>query len=132
MTTAEFADYLRRLNAADFDGLGQYLAEDAVLELRSGRAEGRAAAIDLLRKIAARVHGALKADMVLADHDALFADLAIDLRCVEDAPDFSIVPMKAGGHARGRIFALHRFGDDGKIVAIKTAQYGGIEGPIPG
>ena len=129
MNSADFTDYLRAFSAADFDGFGRYYADDVVLELPSGSVVGRAAILDLYRSLSRQVRETLKADIVLADEKALFADIDIEFRCLADAPDFMVAPMKAGEVIRARIFALYGLGPDGKVVSIKTAQYGEIDGP---
>ncbi len=127
MNAADFPDYLRCFSDADFDGFGRYYADDVVLELPSGPVTGRESILDLYRAMSRQVRETLKADIVLADDDSLFADIDIEFRCIADAPDFMVAPMKTGEVIRGRIFALYGLGEDGKVVSIKTAQYGQIE-----
>ena len=131
MNATDFPDYLRRFSEADFDGFGKYYADDVVLELPSGRVAGREAILDLYRKMAGQVRETLKADMVLANEAALFADIDIEFRCIADAPDFMVAPMRAGEVIRGRVFTLYGLGEDGRVVNIKTAPYGDIDGPKP-
>ena len=130
MNAADFPDYLRCFSEGDFEGLGNYYASDVVLELPRDRMVGRETIIDFYRNMRLQVHETLTADMVLANDEALFADVAMEFRCIADAPDFVVAPMKVGEVIRGRIFALYLMGVDGKVVRIKTARYGDLQGPL--
>ena len=132
MKAADFPDYLRCFSQGDFEGLGKYYAGDVVLELPRDRMVGRETILDFYRNMRLRVHETLTADVVLADETSLFADVAMEFRCIADAPDFVVAPMKVGEVIRGRIFALYIMGEGGKVVQIKTARYGDLEGPMPG
>jgi ketosteroid isomerase-like protein len=129
VTEAEFATYLAALNRGDFAAAGAALSDDVVLNLRSGTAMGRQAAVDLLSSLAERLETRLRADMVIADSEALFADLAVEFDCVADAPDHAIAPMRAGQGLKGRLFTLHRLDGEGRIREIKTAVYGAWDPP---
>ncbi|MEO6340978.1 MAG: nuclear transport factor 2 family protein [Caulobacteraceae bacterium] len=130
MNAADFPDYLRCFSEGDFEGLGKYYAADVVLELPRDRMVGRETILNFYRDMRRRVHETLTADMVLANDEALFADVAMEFRCIVDAPDFVVAPMKVGEVIRGRIFALYIMGEGGKVVQIKTARYGDLQGPM--
>jgi hypothetical protein len=129
VTEAEFETYLAALNRGDFAAAGAAFADDVRLALQSGVVTGRDDAIALLTALAARTPARFKADMVILDHEALFADLAVEIDCIADAPDLRIAPMRAGETLKGRLFTLHRLGGDGRITEVKTAVYGAWEGP---
>jgi hypothetical protein len=99
------------------------------LALQSGVTAGRHDAVAFLSALAARTSVTLRADMVILDQEALFADLAVEIDCLADAPDFRIAPMRAGQVLKGRLFTLHRLDGDGRITEIKTAVYGAWDGP---
>lgn len=129
MTEAEFETYLSALNRGDFASAGAAFADDVVLALQSGAATGREDAIALLTTLARRATTRLTADKVIADGEALFADLAVEIDCIVDAPDHAIAPLRAGQTLKGRLFTLHRFDSEGRIREVKTAVYGVWEGP---
>lgn len=129
MDQAEFESYLAALNRGDFAAAGESLSDDVILALQSGAAQGREAAVALLSRLSRRVEARLQADMVIRDAEALFADLAVEFACIADAPDHAIAPMRAGQTLKGRLFTLHRLDGEGRIREIKTAVYGGWEGP---
>ncbi len=132
MNKQEFTDYTRAFSACDYEGYSRYYAEDVVLELGSvGEVKGRQGIVDFYRKMNQSVRETLTIHQVIADEGGVAADLSMEFRAIEDAPDFVIAPMKKGEVIRGGVIALYTL-RDGKVARIRTVRSRPLEGPAPG
>jgi ketosteroid isomerase-like protein len=103
-----------------------------VLELGSvGEIKGRQAIVDFYKAMNRTVHETLTVHQVIADEDGLAADVSMEFRAVEDAPDFVIAPMKKGEVIRGGVIVIYTL-RDGKVARIRTVRSKPLEGPMAG
>ena len=97
MTEADFLRYIGAFNANDFDGFGQFYAEDVVFELGSmKRIVGRAAILDFYREVAAHIDEEVVPLGVLVGPRNLAMYCRTTFTTRVDWPDFEIWPTKAG------------------------------------
>jgi ketosteroid isomerase-like protein len=127
---ADFADYLQRFGAGDYPGFARYYADDVVLELPGQVLRGRQAIVDFYRSMNRSVRESLAVNQLIADEDGIAADLSMQFRAHEDAPDFSVAPMRKGEVIRGRVFVLYTL-QAGRIAHIRVARAAPLEGPMP-
>ena len=131
MTKSEFADYLQHFSAGDSEGYARYYTADVVLELPGQVIRGRQGIVDFYRAMNRSVRETLTINQLIADADGIAADLSMQFRAVEDAPDFSVAPMRKGEVIRGRVFTLYTL-RAGRIAHIRVARAAPLEGPMPG
>jgi len=127
----EFADYLQRFGAADYPGFARYYTDDVVLELSGRIVRGRQGIVDFYRDMNRTVRETLAINQLIADDGGIAADLSMQFRALEDAPEFSVAPMRKGEVIRGRVFVLYTL-RAGRIAHIRVARAAPLEGPMPG
>ncbi len=132
MNKQEFTEYTRAFSNCDYDAYSRFYADDVVLELGSvGEIKGRQGIVDFYKAMNRTVRETLTIHQVIADEDGLAADLSMEFRAIEDAPDFVVGAMKKGEVIRGGVIALYTI-KDGKVTRIRTVRSRPVEGPLPG
>jgi hypothetical protein len=133
MNRQEFTEYTRAFSNCDYDGYSRFYADDVVLWLGSvGEIRGRQGIVDFYKAMNRTVRETLTVNHVVADDGGVAADVDMEFRAIEDAPDFVVAPMKKGEVIRGGVFVFYGLGKDGKITSIRTARSKPLQGPMPG
>ncbi len=131
MNKQDFETYTRAFSAGDYEGYSRFYAEDVSLSLGAvGMIHGRQGIVDFYREMNKTVREILTIHQVVADEGGIAADLSMEFRAVEDAPDFVIAPMKKGQSIKGGVFVFYTL-RDGKIASIRTARSQELRGPEP-
>jgi len=123
MDEVDFREYVARFNERDYEGFGDYYAEDVVFELGDRkRIEGRDAILDFYREVHERVEESLAVEWVAVGDDGLAAELTTEFRATEDWDDFVGGPIREGESIRFVSFVHYRV-DDGRFTRVKSARF---------
>jgi ketosteroid isomerase-like protein len=121
---AAFKAYTSAFSNADFDRFPTFYTEDVVFELGPRPPiEGRQGIIDFYRPMFAKVRETLITHMILCDDTGIALDATSRFTAFEDAPDFSVGPLKKGEYIDVRVFVHYKL-RDGLICHIKVARAG--------
>lgn len=123
MTEADYADYIARFNANDFEGFGRYYCDDVVFNLGEKRQIiGRDAILDFYRDVKSKVQETLDILSVVAGPDTLACHVRTEFYGLEDWPDFIAGPLMKGDtlniESLGFYYLRH-----GKFARILGARY---------
>ena len=127
---AAFREYSQAFSSADVDRFSRYYTEDVVCELAAYTLEGKQGIVDFYREMFKTVRETLTLNRLIADEEGIAADISTQFTAIEDAPDFSVAPLKKGECIRGRLF-VHYTLREGKITRIKVARAGPMSTPQP-
>ncbi len=120
---AEFAIYIDAFNRDDFDGYCRFYRRDVRMSLNGNILLNGA---EEVRAFYARSHRQLRQHIqvshVLADRDALFANLTGEFLALEDCPAFSMGSLSRGDRLISSSLAHYQL-QNGRICAVTTARY---------
>ena len=133
MNKQDFTDYLRAFSTGDYQGYSKFYDENVELELGSvDTIRGRQGIVDFYRAMNRTVRETLTINQVIIDEGGIAADLDMEFRAIEAAPDFVVAAMKKGEVIKSGVIALYTLNKDGKIAHIRTVRSKPMEGPRPG
>lgn len=121
---AAFLAYTAAFSAGDGARFGNYYTDDITLELPSApRLEGRQAVVDFYAAMFERVRESLEVNQLVVDDNGIAADIVSTFTAHRDAPDFQVMPLRAGQAVSVRVFVYYTLAD-GRIAHIKVARAG--------
>ncbi len=118
-----FNAYTRAFSSADLDTAGQFYTDDVVCELSTLTLNGRDGIVNFYKDMFEKVRENLELHRLIADGDALCADITSTFTAVEDASDFAPMPLKKGEVRTVPVFVVYTL-REGKISRIKVARSG--------
>lgn len=123
MNKQDYADYVARFNANDFEGFGRYYHEDAVFNLgEKKRIVGREKILDFYRDVKSKVRETLEILSVAADRDALAVHVRTEFFGLADWPDFIAGPLMKGETLNIESLGYYYL-REGRISRILGARY---------
>ena len=123
MTEADYADYIARFNANDFEGFGRYYCDDVIFNLGEKRQIiGRDAILDFYRDVKSKVRETLEILAVSAGTDTLACHVRTEFYGLEDWPDFIAGPLMKGDSLNIESLGFYYLRDD-KFARILGARY---------
>ncbi|MEU6147468.1 nuclear transport factor 2 family protein [Streptomyces sp. NPDC047081] len=125
-----FQDYLLSFSVANTERFPQFYTDDVELRLPSvGVLRGRETIAAYYDGMFRSVRETLTAHAIVVDEDRLALEATSRFTAIEDAPDFSISPLKRGESVEGDYF-IHYTLRDGRIRRIGIARRGPMRGPF--
>jgi hypothetical protein len=123
MTYEDYADYIERFNANDFEGFGRYYADDVVFNLGDKKQiVGRDNILDFYRDVKSKVRETLDILGVCAGPDTLACHVRTEFYALVDWPDFIAGPLKQGDSLNIESLGFYYL-RDGKFAQILGARY---------
>lgn len=124
---AAFLAYTQAFSAAEYERFAAYYTEDVVLELPSAPPiTGRQGIVDFYSMMFPKVRETLFVNQLAIDRDAIAGDFTSLFTAIEDAPDFSVGPLKKGEAYKVRVIVYYTL-RDGLISHIKVVRGGNVE-----
>ena len=123
MTQDDYADYIARFNANDFEGFGRYYCDD--VEFRLGDKKliiGRDAILDFYRDVKSKVRETLDILAVAAGADTLAVHVRTEFFGLADWPDFIAGPLMKGDTLNIESLGFYYL-RDGRFARILGARY---------
>jgi 2',3'-cyclic-nucleotide 2'-phosphodiesterase (5'-nucleotidase family) len=125
MDEAAFRTYIAEFNAANFDALARYYADDVVFSFNGGLIlNGRDAIVAFYRPFRAAVDETVDIRFLVMNDAHVAVEMATEFRARADYPDFTRGPLKAGDTVRITSFVHYDIGPDGRFAAIRIGRYG--------
>ena len=121
MDRATFDDYVATYNAADWDGLSRFYADDVLFENFGGHRVGPEA-IAFLREIHQGITDNLIPLTIVSDGDDIAMECDDDITALTDLPDLPAGAMVKGDHVVVRTFVLYRTRGD-EFTHIRIAGW---------
>lgn len=123
MTLDDYADYIARFNANDFEGFGRYYCDDVIFNLGDKQQiVGRDAILDFYRDVKSKVRETLDILAVVPGPDALACHVRTEFYGLVDWPDFIAGPLMRGDTINIETIAFYYL-RDGKFSRILGARY---------
>jgi SnoaL-like domain len=124
MDEEAFRRYIAEFNAANFDQLARYYADDVVFSFAGGPVlTGRDAIIDFYRPFRKAVDESVEVRFLVMDDKHVAVELATEFRAREDYQNFTRGPLKAGDMLRIISFVHYDIGPDGRFSRIRIGRY---------
>ena len=123
MTQDDYADYIARFNANDFEGFGRYYCDDVIFNLGEKRQIiGRDAILDFYRDVKSKVRETLDILGVATGPDTLACHVRTEFYGLVDWPDFVAGPLMKGDTLNIESVGFYYL-RDGKFARILGARY---------
>ena len=123
MDETAFRRYIALFNAAHYDELVRYYADDVTLSFADGRTlRGRDGIVAFYRPIHAAVREVLEIEFLLIAGDRIATELYTEFHCVRDFPSFPGRRLSAGEILRLTSFVHYELQDD-RFRRIRVARY---------
>lgn len=125
MDEAVFRTYIAEFNAANFDALARYYADDVIFSFNGGLTlAGRDAIVEFYRPFRKAVDETVDIRFLVMDDRHVAAELATEFRAHEDYDNFTRGPLRAGDTLRITSFVHYDIGPGGRFAAIRVGRYG--------
>ena len=125
MDPATFRQYLSEFNAANYDALVRYYADDVVFSFGHGPTlRGRDAIIAFYRPMHECVRETVEIQFLVMDDRHVAVELATEFRAVKDYDNFTRGPLKAGDVLRLTSFVHYDLDGSGRFRSIRVGRYG--------
>jgi hypothetical protein len=137
MDPTTFREYLREFNAANYDALVRYYADDVVFSFGHGPTlRGRDAIVAFYRPFHEHVKETVEVRFLVMDSSHVAVELAAEFRALKDYANFTRGPLKAGNVVRITSFVHYDLDSSGRFSHIRVGSYGeasksGPAGTIP-
>lgn len=123
VTQDDYADYIARFNANDFEGFGRYYCDDVIFNLGEKRQIiGRDAILDFYRDVKSKVRETLDILGVATGPDTLACHVRTEFYGLADWPDFVAGPLMKGDTLNIESLGFYYL-RDGKFARILGARY---------
>jgi hypothetical protein len=120
-----FRGYIAEFNAANFDALARYYADDVVFCFNGGLTlRGREAIIGFYRPFRQAVDESVDIQFLVMSDKGVAVEMATEFRARQDYPAFTRGPLKAGDVLRITSFVHYDIGPDGRFTSIRVGRYG--------
>jgi SnoaL-like protein len=124
MDETRFREYIAHFNAAHYDELTSYFADDVTLSFPDGNTlRGRDGFIAFYRPIHAAVQEVLEIDFLLIGADKIAVELYTEFHATRDLATFPSGPLTAGDVLRFTSFVHYDLDDDDRFRSIRVARY---------
>ncbi len=125
MRRDEFQAYIDAFCRGDFAGFTRYYADDVRLSLAGGQValRGRDAIAAFYRDVFKRIRESLEVVYFVADGEHVAVEIKTEFTALEDAPDFTVRPLRKGETARIVSFVHYRV-RGGLFTDIRACRYG--------
>ncbi|WP_129790473.1 nuclear transport factor 2 family protein [Sphingosinicella sp. CPCC 101087] len=121
---AAFHAYAAAFSHGDFDRFTAFYTDDVTLQLRAlPPIRGKQAIADFYRAMFPKVREDLLVRKALADDEAIAIDLTSRFTAIEDAPDFSVMPLARGEAVEVDLYVHYRL-RGGLIASIHGVRAG--------
>jgi SnoaL-like domain len=125
MDPTTFRTYLREFNAANYDALVRYYADDVVFSFGHGPTmRGRDAIVAFYRPFHEHVKETVEVRFLVMDSSHVAVELAAEFRALRDYDNFTRGPLKAGDVVRITSFVHYDLDDSGRFSHIRVGSYG--------
>jgi SnoaL-like domain len=125
MDPMSFRAYLREFNAANYDALVRYYADDVLFSFGGGPVlRGRDAVVAFYRPFHEHVKETVEIQFLVMDHRHVAVELAAEFRALKDFDRFTRGPLKAGDVVRLTSFVHYDVNPAGRFAAIRVGSYG--------
>lgn len=125
MNEEVFRTYIAEFNAANFDALARYYADDVVFSFNGGLTlNGRDAIVDFYRPFRKAVDETVEIRFLMLNDEHVAVEMATEFTAREDYANFTRGPLKAGDTVRITSFVHYDIGSDGRFTAIRVGRYG--------
>ena len=125
MDEGVFRTYIAEFNAANFDALARYYADDVVFSFNGGLTlHGRDAIVEFYRPFRKSVDETVDIKFLMINDQHVAVEMATEFRAREDYQNFTRGPLKAGDTVRITSFVHYDIGPDGRFAAIRVGRYG--------
>lgn len=125
MDEEAFRGYIAEFNAANFDALARYYADDVVFSFNGGLTlHGRDAIVEFYRPFRKAVDETVDLRFLMVSDEHVAVEMATEFRAREDYANFTRGPLKAGDTVRITSFVHYDIGPDGRFAAIRVGRYG--------
>jgi hypothetical protein len=120
-----FRAYLSEFNAANYDALVRYYADDVAFSF-GGKLTltGRDAVVAFYRPMHECVQETVSVRFLMASDRHVAVELATEFRAHRDFAGFTRGPLTAGDVVRLTSFVHYDIGDDGRFSHIRVGSYG--------
>ena len=127
MSRERFMAYIDAFNRDDYSTFDQYYAEDVVLVIAGKRElKGHQAILDFYREVKAQTQRTIQVNRYISTPDRIAVELESEFLALQDLPDFTAGPMKAGGRIFINTFVIYEL-VGGKFSRIRSAEYRKID-----
>ena len=124
MDEATFRTYIGHFNAARYDELVRYFADDVTLSFPNGTTlEGREGIVAFYTPIHAAVQEILEIDFLMIGADKIAVELYTEFHAKTDFPDFPGRALRAGDVLRFTSFVHYDLDEDDRFRRIRVARY---------
>jgi hypothetical protein len=123
VTRDDYADYIARFNANDFEGFGRYFCDDVIFNLGDKRQiVGRDSILEFYRDVKSKVRETLDILAVASDRDTLACHVRTEFHGLVDWPDFIAGPLMKGDTLIIESLGFYYL-RDGRFARILGARY---------
>jgi hypothetical protein len=120
-----FRAYLSEFNAANYDALAHYYADNILFSFGNGPTlRGRDAVIAFYRPFHEHVKETVEVQFLVMDHRHVAVELAAEFRALKDFATFTRGPLKAGDVVRITSFVHYDLDGSGRFCRIRVGSYG--------
>jgi SnoaL-like domain len=124
-----FRTYISHFNAANYDELTRYFADDVELAFPDGNTlRGRQGIVDFYRPIHAAVKEVLEIEFLLVGEDKIAVELYTEFHAERDLAEFPSGPLRSGDVLRFTSFVHYDLGADDRFRRIRVARYRSHDG----
>lgn len=117
--------YIAEFNAANFDALARYYADDVLFSFNGGLTlHGRDAIVDFYRPFRKAVDETVDIKFLMINDKHVAVEMATEFYAREDYANFTRGPLHAGDTVRITSFVHYDVGPDGRFAAIRIGHYG--------
>jgi hypothetical protein len=125
MDPTTFRKYLSEFNAANYDALVRYYADDVVFTFGHGPTlRGRDAVVAFYRPFHACVKETVEVQFLVMDHRHVAVELATEFHAVKDYDNFIRGPLKAGDVLCLTSFVHYDLDGSGRFCQVRIGSYG--------
>jgi hypothetical protein len=125
MDPTTFREYLREFNAANYDALVRYYADDVVFSFGHGPTlRGRDAIVAFYRPFHEHVKETVEVRFLVMDSSHVAVELAAEFRALKDYDNFTRGPLTAGDVVRVTSFVHYDVDSSGRFSHIRVGSYG--------
>jgi hypothetical protein len=120
-----FREYLSEFNAANYDALVRYYADDVLFSFGNGPTlRGRDAVVAFYRPFHEHVQETVEIQFLVMDSRHVAVELAVEFRALRDYDKFTRGPLKAGDVVRIISFVHYDLDGSGRFSQIRIGSYG--------